>query len=136
MVNPKPFQIELSSRFEEWWRYNVVLMGAPVDAAGERLAICSVASEIAPVGSNLAAPPSAEATSRRVTLTAGPCHRLRLLIYIMPHTLPVSDDIARVAPFEVTLRISRGGKLLRKERYAVNQWSGVSLDLEIDGVEE
>ena len=44
------FTIEVTSRYEGWWRYNVALMCGCFDAADNRTGFASASSEIVPVG--------------------------------------------------------------------------------------
>ncbi|MFR4395590.1 MAG: hypothetical protein ACLT3Q_05040 [Alistipes finegoldii] len=60
------------------------------------------------------------------------CDHLLLYIYIVPHTLPAGNDIADTQPFEITLRIAYGGKVLRSEKRLINQWSGASVEMRVD----
>ena len=55
-----------------------------------------------------------------------------LYVYIIPHTLPAGNDIDSTRPFEAEIRISRGGRLLRTEKRAINQWSGASIELKVE----
>lgn len=135
MANEKGYSVEISSRYEGWWRYNVALTGGCFDAAGERIAFASALSEVAPVGSNLPARPADAEENRRVVLTTPPCDHLLLYVYVVPHTLPAGNDIAATRPFDIELKISRNGKRLRTEKRPINQWSGASLELRI-GPEE
>ena len=55
-----------------------------------------------------------------------------LYLYLIPHTLPAGNDIDTTRPFEIELRISYAGRLLRTERRAINQWSGASIELRVE----
>ena len=52
-MDEKGFTIEVTSRYEGWWRYNAALMCGCFDAAGRRIGFASSASTVADVGSNL-----------------------------------------------------------------------------------
>ncbi len=126
------FTIELSSRFKEWWRYNVSLMCGCFSATEERTDFRNVASEVAPAGSNLPSRPENIEPQRRVRLTAPECNHLMLYAYIVPHTLPHCALIEDAEPFKATLKISFNGQLLREEHLVINQWSGASLELRVE----
>lgn len=132
MADEKGFTIEVSSRYEGWWRYNVALMCGCFDTAGERTGFVSAASEVAPVGSNLPEKPAGTPDDRRVELSTPPCDHLMLYVYIIPHTLPAGSEIDAARPFETELKISYAGKRLHTEKRAINQWSGASLELRIE----
>ena len=100
-VKEKGFTIEVSSRYEGWWRYNVALMCGCFDAADNRTGFASTCSEIAPVGANLKEPPATQAGRRHIALTTDPCDHLMLYVYIIPHTLPADNDIEATRPFDV-----------------------------------
>ena len=91
----------------------------------------------ADVGSNLTTPPSGITPDHRAVLEAPVCDHLLLYIYIIPHTLPASNDIEATKPFPLDLLIECNGKRLLKERRTINQWSGASIELKVSaaGVE-
>lgn len=126
------FKIELKSRSEVWWHYNADLMCGCFDADDNRIGFASTASDVAGVGSNLTERPTDIPAARSVVLETPPCHHLVLYVYIIPHTLPAGNDIDSTRPFEAEIRISRGGRLLRTEKRAINQWSGASIELKVE----
>ncbi len=128
----KGFTIEIASRFEGWWRYNAVLMGGCFDAAGTRIDFASAESHVADVGAGPAERPANVAPDRRLTLETQPCDHLLLYIYVIPHTLPQSNDIETTKPFALDLKIAYNGHRFRSERLSINQWSGISLELRVD----
>ena len=69
---------------------------------------------------------------RTIVLETAPCQRLRLFVYLIPHTLPAGNTVADSRPFELQVAIRCGGRPLRTERFAVNQWSGASLELQLE----
>lgn len=137
MATEKGYRIEVSSPYEEWWRYNVELMCGCFGPAGNRIGFTTAESRVADVGSNLTTPPSGITPDRRVVLEAPVCDHLLLYIYIIPHTLPASNDIEATKPFPLDLLIECNGKRLLKERRTINQWSGASIELKVSaaGVE-
>ncbi len=132
MTTKKGFSIEISSRFEGWWRYNAALMCGCFDAADERIGFVSAESHVADVGAGPAERPSEIAPDRRLTLETPPCDHAVLYIYVIPHTLPESNDIDATKPFALDLQIDCDGKRFRNERLPINQWSGISLELRLD----
>lgn len=105
--------------------------------AGNRIGFTTAESRVADVGSNLTTPPSGITPDRRAVLEAPVCDHLLLYIYIIPHTLPASNDIEATKPFPLDLLIECNGKRLLKERRTINQWSGASIELKVSaaGVE-
>ena len=106
MATKEGFTIEISSRYEGWWRYNVALMCGCFDTAGNRTGFASTEAHVADVGSNLREKPAGNPGGGRASLETGPCDHLLLYIYIVPHTLPAGNDIGDTAPFEVEIRIA------------------------------
>ena len=88
MATKEGFTIEISSRYEGWWRYNVALMCGCFDTAGNRTGFASTEAHVADVGSNLREKPAGNPGGGRASLETGPCDHLLLYIYIVPHTLP------------------------------------------------
>ena len=132
MATKEGFTIEISSRYEGWWRYNVALMCGCFDTAGNRTGFASAEAHVADVGSNLREKPSGNPGGGRASLETGPCDHLLLYIYIVPHTLPAGNDIGDTTPFEVEIRIAYGGRRLRAEKRLINQWSGASIEMRVD----
>ena len=120
-MDEKGFTIEVTSRYEGWWRYNVALMCGCFDDAGRRIGFASSASTVADAGSNLPERPAGVAADRTATLQTMPCDHLVLYLYIIPHT-----------PFGIEVRISYAGRRLRTEKRAINQWSGASVEMRVD----
>lgn len=133
-MDEKGFTIEITSRYEGWWRYNAALMCGCFDAADQRVGFASAASDVADVGSNLAERPADIPADRTAVLHTMPCDHLLLYLYIIPHTLPAGNDIDANKPFEIELRISYAGRRLRTEKRAINQWSGASIEMKISAL--
>ena len=114
-MDKKGFTIEVTSRYDGWWRYNAALMCGCFDAAEQRIGFAS-----------------AESTVAAVVLESTPCVPPAPYLYLIPHTLPAGNDIDTTRPFEIELRISYAGRLLRTERRAINQWSGASIELRVE----
>lgn len=131
MAAEKGFTIEVSSRYEEWWRYNVELMCGCFDAAEQRTDFASAASEVADVGANLPERPAEIPRTRTAKLTTGPCDHLMLYIYIIPHTLPRGNEIDATQPFEIEIRITYDSRRILAEKRKINQWSGASIEMRV-----
>ena len=132
MAANEEFTIEISSRYDGWWRYNVALMCGCFDAAGNRTGFVSAESHVADVGANLEKKPDEAGGDRSLRLATEACDHLLLYIYIVPHTLPAGNDIGDTQPFEVDFRITCGGKPLRTEKRLINQWSGASVEMRVE----
>ena len=133
-METKGFTIEVTSRYGEWWRYNVALMCGCFDASDQRIGFASATSDVADVGSNLTERPADIPADRSAVLETMACDHLLLYIYIIPHTLPAGNDIDANKPFEIELRISYNEHRLRTEKRAINQWSGASIEMRVEAV--
>ena len=108
MKKDEGFSVEVESRYEGWWRYNVTILCGCFDADGNRIGFASAESVVAPVGSDLSAPPEGAAAERRIGIRSIACDHIVMYVYIVPHTLPETREIGDVAPFDVRLRIGTG----------------------------
>ena len=88
-------------------------------------------SEIAPVGAELREIPRGYSSDRRVELRTQPADALTLYIYVMPHTLPMTTDVADAAPFEMLVEVLHGAEQSLRKRVEVNQWSGENLEITV-----
>ncbi len=73
------FHIEVASRYEELWRYNIELTGQTADSGGSRLEYISASSFVAPVGSKLeAAPEGYSPAGRDIGIDTEPAKSLKI----------------------------------------------------------
>lgn len=126
------FTVEVSSRYEGWWRYNAALMCGCFDAEEQRSGFASASSHIADVGANLPERPADAKPGRTIVLETAPCDHLLLYVYIIPHTLPAGSDIDDTEPFDIDISVAWAGRSIRKSRHRINQWSGASIELRIE----
>ena len=131
-MDKKGFTIEVTSRYDGWWRYNAALMCGSFDDADQRIGFASAESAVAPAGANLTERPADVPADRSAVLETMACDHLLLYLYIIPHTLPAGNDIDATRPFEIELRISYAGRLLRTEKRTINQWSGASVEMRVE----
>ncbi len=132
MSDREGFTIEISSRYEGWWRYSAPLWCGCSAGAATPPAFPSPPPPVAAVGPTPRGRPADLPADRRVTLSAPACDHLMLYVYVIPHTLPTDNDIDATRPFDLDLKITFAGRRLRAERYTINQWSGISLELRVD----
>ena len=122
------FTVILDSDFSELWRYNIVVM-CSVLRDGEEVEFLKHSSEIAPVGAELREIPRGYSANRRVELHTAEATNLTLYIYVMPHTLPMTTDVAEAKPFEMVVEVLHGTDQVYRKRVEVNQWSGENIEL-------
>ena len=128
--------MSVSSRYEELWRYNLVAVCELCSAEGERIEFKSQESTVAPVGSNLLAPPADYNPKRTITIESAEGDYLNLLVYVIPNTLPVTNDIMKAKPFHLTVKVETDGEQLISRVYDINQWAGDNIALEKIGLKE
>ena len=126
----QPFTIILDSDFSELWRYNIVVM-CSVQRDGAEVEFLKHNSEIAPVGAELREIPRGYNANRRIELHTQPADALTLYIYVMPHTLPMTTDVAEAKPFEMLVEVLHGTEQAYRKRVEVNQWSGENLEITV-----
>ena len=124
------FTVILDSDFSELWRYNIVVM-CSVLRDGEEVEFLKHSSEIAPVGAELREIPRGYSANRRVELHTAEATNLTLYIYVMPHTLPMTTDVAEAKPFEMVVEVLHGTDQVYRKRVEVNQWSGENIELSL-----
>ena len=130
------FRVSVSSRYEELWRYNLVAVCELCSAEGERIEFKSQESYVAPVGSNLLAPPADYNSKRTIAIETVEGDYLNLLVYVIPNTLPVTNDIMKAKPFHLTVKVETDGEQLISRVYDINQWAGDNIALEKIGLKE
>lgn len=120
----KRYRIELSCADEAWWKYNAVMTAEGLDAAGGRCGYYAVEDRVADVGGDLREPPADYPADRRTVLECGPCERLQLYLYILPHRLPEESEVERKPWFPARLAVTCDGRALRDRTIEINRWGG------------
>lgn len=126
------FKSVISSKFEELWRYNIVVVCELCSADGERLEYKAEKSNIAPVGSNLTAPPEGYIKDRAITIESGDGDHINLLVYVIPNTLPATNDIHETKPFPLIIKVEADGAVVVNQVFNINQWSGENISLKAE----
>ena len=131
------FKVSVSSKFEELWRYNIVLVCEVCNANNERIDYLSEESFIAPVGSNLDSAPIDYSVDRTLRITTKDGDYLNILVYVVPHTLPSTNDIVKTKPFPLVVTVENDKKdILVNQADKINQWSGDNIALNKVGIKE
>lgn len=124
----QPYTIVINSDFEELWRYNITVM-ASVRSGEEEVDFVKQISDVAPVGAELAELPKGYNPNRRMELQTKAGTALTLYIYVIPHTLPRTTDVADAKPFELEVEVKHGAERLFHRHAEVNQWSGENIEI-------
>ncbi|MFI3278572.1 MAG: hypothetical protein SNH13_01380 [Rikenellaceae bacterium] len=127
------YRIDVDCSFESVWRYNMVLMCGGYDATDEQLYVVSREDIIAEQGNEGEEVPPAVLLPRRITLDAQDAQRIRVILYIVPHTLPQQKDISQTPPFELTITVENRGDVVYHRVHHVDQWSGDSIEINLRG---
>ncbi|MBR5853020.1 MAG: hypothetical protein IKY74_02340 [Alistipes sp.] len=130
----KGYLVKISCDFEEFWRYNLVVMGS-VLSGGEQSELIKYRSDVAAVGDNLLAKPEDYDEGRsRVELrsTEGvDADALTLYIYIIPHTLPRTEIVSETKDFEFRVEVLHDDSRVYAHTFEVNQWSGDNIVIRV-----
>ena len=124
----QPYTITLECEFSEFWRYNLLVQGE-VTRQQERCDVIKHVDIVAPVGSELHSMPADYNRGESLVFHTAAGDALRLYIYILPHTLPRTNSVEGVDPFEFRVIINHNGEQLFKRRYEVDQWSGSNIEV-------
>jgi hypothetical protein len=124
------YHISIYSNFEEFWRYNVVVM-ASVKRDGEEIQRLKAKDEVAPAGAELLNPPLGYKTNRIIELDSEPATELTLYIYILPHTFPRTLSIADTPPFDLRVEVMYGSERRYAHTLEIDQWSGANIILNL-----
>jgi hypothetical protein len=108
MGKGKIFRVEVRCAFPEWDRYDVYMIAACFDDAGERTDYVNV-------------------TDKRSALETSPCHHADLYLYIVAREFPASPLISASPPFEISLVVATDGGKPSLKTFEVNQWGGLSV---------
>ena len=130
------FKTVVSSKFDELWRYNIVVVCELCDKEGNRLEYNAEKSNIAPVGSNLTTMPEGYTTERTIRMESGEGDHINLLVYVIPHTLPATNDIHATKPFPLIIKVEADGKVVMNQVFNINQWSGENIAVKKLGAKE
>lgn len=131
------FKVSISSNFEELWRYNIVLVCELCSNKNERIDYLSKESYIAPVGSNLNTTPIDYSVDRALSITTKEGDYVNILVYVVPHTLPTTNDIFKTKPFPLIVKVVNDKKeVILNQAFKINQWSGDNIAINKVGATE
>ena len=130
------FHISIYSDFEEFWRYNIIVMSS-ASVGGEAVELLKSRSDVAPIGASLLAPPDGYDPNRRIELHHVPAESPSLYIYVLPHSFPAVPDkdtlpaIADYPPFGLRVEVKYGDDMRHAHTYEVDQWSGTTIQVNL-----
>ncbi len=123
------FKVEISSGYDGFWRYNIMVTCGCFDENDNRVGFASAEDIVAPIGANLESAPKEYPSKRVVQFDTVPCDHLLLYMYVIPHTIPLGRDVDEHKPYLLNVRITKGGRLVSNREFPVNVWSGASLEI-------
>ena len=133
------YAVELTCGYAEWWRYNIYLSVAEMDADDRLTDYRSVVDRIYDIeegsgGEVRKAPAGFEATPRTVSLETGVCDHIVIYLYVIANTFPASAKISNSPPFPMNFTVRHTPEGSPRETteifshiYEVNQWGGVTV---------
>ena len=117
------YTIRVTCSYDELYRYNTVVMCGGYDSAQEELYVVSARDE-ASQGGEFALP-------QITTLTADRAENLRIVVYLVAHTLPENLNVEELNPFEVDIKVTKGGKEIYHKPHEVNPWGGAAIEIKL-----
>lgn len=126
----RKFNIVASCDFPFLWRYNLLLVCEMCDAAGERIDFAYEERRLGDVGCRMSEPPAGW-KSGDLVLESCECERVRVLLYVNPHTLPTSRDVESLPPFEIRVTVSDANVTLYSKVHYVDQRGGAAISVEV-----
>lgn len=123
------FTVEITSDFERFWCYNILVTCGCFDADDHQVGFASADDTVCPIGSNLERQPEGYPSRRVVRLDAQDCDHLLMYVYVIPHTVPLGRDVDDQNFFTLDVKISRAGQVVQRMRLSVNRWAGGSFEV-------
>lgn len=56
---------------------------------------------------------------------------LNILVYVVPHTLPITDEIFKTKPFALIVKAENESGVVLNQSFDINQWSGDNITLRV-----
>ncbi len=127
------YDIEVESSFEQFWRYNTIIMCGGFSSAPseEQLYVVSQKDIISEIGEPTEQKASDFKSPHLTTLSAPKADHIRTIIYIVPHTLPLGREVESCPPFDVDIKISKNKEVIYQVTHKVNQWGGASIEIKL-----
>ena len=71
---------------------------------------------------------------RTIVMESAEGEYINLLVYIVPHTLPSTDDIYQTKPFSMNIKVKTKEGVVLNQMFKINQWSGDNIALSKVGI--
>lgn len=135
MTDNGTYEINVSSSFREWWRYNVFISAACYAADGTVSDYVGIKDSIYDPSDGIRKreKPQDYDPQRLSHLSAPSCKRLEIYLYVIANTMPSDGVVKHSPPFEASISVTRNGQTLLSQNFEVNQWGGASLRFDIEG---
>ena len=125
------FRVEITSDYDEFWRYNIMLTCGCFDESDNRIGFVSAEDIVAPVGSKLKCKPKDYPQKRVAGFGTMPCDHLFMYLYVIPHTAPVGRVMDDHESYTLNVRIAYNGRLVKHIQHSANMWSGATLEVKV-----
>ncbi len=123
------FDIELSCDFEYLWRYNITLACEMLGEQGERLDFGSKELRVADIGSQMRVAPEGWTKRQKLQLSTVRCASIRMVAYLLAHTMPEERDVESLKPFEMRIMVTTDGEKIYNKVHYVDQRGGAAINI-------
>lgn len=131
------YKIEVTSHYEELWRYNIVISCGGYNAHAEQLYVTGceriTCEEFTVDPTRRLSPPANFDPTVPLILECDEADNIHTTIYVIAHTLPEDRMVENSPPFPITIKVFRDKEQLYAQDHEVNQWGGASVNIKTIG---
>ncbi len=117
------YTISVTCSYDELYRYNTVVMCGGYNASGEEIYVVSQRDD-ASQGGEFSLP-------QIVQLRAQRAQSIRIIVYLIAHTMPEKREVEASPPFEIDIEVEQDGREIYHKSHEVNQWGGTAIEIEL-----
>ena len=123
------YEVEISSSYPQWWRYNLYVMVVGFNAAGEQVGYKSQTDRVYDVSdaAGVRRAPVGYDAHRLLKVESVECEYVEIYLYAVTNTFPDSELIKDSPSFSARMRVSVAGRMVEEKDYVVNQWGGLTV---------
>lgn len=121
------FTLELQCNAPEWWRYNTNMACVTFDEQQNQTGFYPIVQRLAEVGVNLMERPEGMQPKQKLRVESAPCAYAVIQLHIIPHSLPLDEDVWEMKPLTAQLKVWMDGEPHSTKRLSINRFGGLSL---------
>ncbi|MFI3282523.1 MAG: hypothetical protein SNG10_03230 [Rikenellaceae bacterium] len=127
------YLIEVENSYEQLWRYNTIVMCGGYSPSPENAELYVVSTEdiISQIETPIEGEPAGYKLPRRVNLEAAAADHIRVIVYLVAHTLPLGREVSMSPAFDLEVKISKDSEVVYNTTHKVNQWGGASIEIKL-----